>query len=241
VVEVRWYPDNRKPDNAAEVVQAIERVLAPTEAGRVDLDMVECGWRVSRAERLPVDKGEAGCHAAPQDMRIQVEDALAAAGLVINRVVPLELPRGQTIERMPNASEQSRLITDRERSQTGAEPAQHPDRIDRRATFSTSKERRRCPRRDQPVWLRLRLTDEAGRLLCEERTVAENTSPVGARVATSIWWLNIGDLVEIEEVDRPSTRVRAEIRGMHLGADGTTRLNLSFVPPLSPTGTGGQE
>ena len=232
MVEVRWYPDDRKPHNARDAVRAIERAFAPAEVGRVDLDMVECGWHVSRAERLRVGRGERA-QPALEDMRTEVEDALAAAGLVIShRVEPLRLPRQEMGGRMPNASKQSRITAHQEGCQTGAAQAPDAERIDRSAPLSSSGERRSDERLDQPVWLTLRLIDEAGRRLQEERTVAENIGPAGARVATSLWWLTIGDIVQVEEVDQPFRQAWAAIRNTYVGPDGTSRLNLSFVSPF---------
>jgi hypothetical protein len=229
VVEVRWYPDNRRPKNAKEAVEAIESAFGPTEAGRVDLDMTECGWHVSRAERLKVAEGEA----APvgfEDMRAEVEVALAAAGLVIShRVVPSRLPRHDTRGRMPHAAKQGHVTAHQEGRRPGGELAPDDERIDRRAPLSRSEERRSGERLDRPVWLIVRLIDEAGRRLHEEKTVAENISRAGARVATSLWWLAIGDIVQVEEVDRPFRRAWAAIRNTYVGLDGTSRLNLCFV------------
>ena len=233
-VEVRWYPDHRKPKNAKQAVEAIERAFGPTEAGRVDLDMTECGWHVSRAERLTVAKGE-GAPAGFEDMRAEVEVALAAAGLVIShRVEPVGLPKQETAGRRPHGSKQGRITAHQEGCQTGAAQAPDAERIDRSAPLSSSGERRSDERLDQPVWLTLRLIDEAGRRLQEERTVAENISPAGARVATSLWWLTIGDIVQVEEVDQPFRQAWAAIRSTYVGPDGTSRLNLSFVSPFEP-------
>jgi hypothetical protein len=232
LVDVRWYPDHRKPKNAKQAVEAIERAFGPTEAGRVDLDMTECGWHVSRAERLTVAKGEKA-PAGFEDMRTEVEVALAAAGLVIShRLVPLRLSRQDATGRMPHASKQGHITAHQEGCQSGAELAPNAERIDRRAPLSSSVERRSGERLNQPVWLIVRLIDEAGRRLHEERTIAENISPAGARVATSLWWLTIGDIVQVEEVDQPFRQALATIRSMYVGPDGISRLNLSFMSPF---------
>jgi hypothetical protein len=100
---------------------------------------------------------------------------------------------------------------------------------ERTPTFSSSKERRHSRRLDHPIWITLRLIGAAGRLFGEERTVALDISPTGARVATSMWWLAVGDTVEVQEIDRPFRNARAEILGTRVGPDGKWRLNLRFV------------
>lgn len=221
---MRWYPDEKKPENAGEAMRVIESAFAPADGGRVDLDMVGRGWHVSRAERMKVAMGGA-VQAGFDDMRTQVEDALEAAGFVIHRRVPARLPRAELVEPVPALPGQDQPAGGQEGEQTRV--------IDSSAAGSSSGEKRRDKRVDWPVSFRLRLIDTSGRLVGEEMTIAENTSPSGARVMTSFSWLSVGDVVQIEEWDKPFRRAWAEVRGKYVGRDGVSRLNLSFVSPFS--------
>jgi serine/threonine protein kinase len=97
----------------------------------------------------------------------------------------------------------------------------------------TPPDRRRSTRLETPVNFMLRRTGSAGKVLQEERTVAENIGRGGARVFTSFPSMAPGDIVYLEQVDGPF-KTRAEVRGTYVGKDGVRRLNLHFVDSPAP-------
>jgi serine/threonine protein kinase len=101
------------------------------------------------------------------------------------------------------------------------------------ATPSPTPDRRRVTRLDIPVNFMLRRVGPAGKVLQEERTVAENMGRGGARVFTSMSALAPGDIVHLEHVDGPF-KTRAEVRGAYVGKDRVRRLNLRFLDSPAP-------
>jgi len=97
----------------------------------------------------------------------------------------------------------------------------------------TPPDRRRVTRLDIPVNFMLRRVGTAGKVLQEERTVAENMGRGGARVFTSMSSLAPGDIVHLEHVDGPF-KTRAEVRGTYVGKDRVRRLNLRFLDSPAP-------
>jgi len=93
-------------------------------------------------------------------------------------------------------------------------------------------ERRRSPRLDVFVNLRIRRirADVTGPR--EEQTIAENIGKGGARVLTSLDVAK-GEVVEVQEVDGPF-RARAEVRNAYVGTDHIPRLNLCFLDAEAP-------
>jgi hypothetical protein len=96
----------------------------------------------------------------------------------------------------------------------------------------TPSERRRAPRLDVYVNLRIRRLVDAGGGRREEQTIAENISKGGARVLTSLD-IAKGEVVEVQEVDG-SFRARAEVRNAYVGQDRIPRLNLCFIDAEAP-------
>ncbi|HKC13231.1 MAG TPA: PilZ domain-containing protein [Vicinamibacteria bacterium] len=94
-------------------------------------------------------------------------------------------------------------------------------------------ERRRFPRAESRLGLKLRRTSVPGTLL-EEQTYAENLSKWGALVKTSLPVAK-GEMVEIEDL-KGTFHTRAEIRNVSIGADGQPRLNLLFLDHPTPDG-----
>ena len=94
------------------------------------------------------------------------------------------------------------------------------------------KERRRWPRVDTFVNLRLTRVIPQGGGPQEERTIAENISRGGARVLTAMPVMK-GELLLVEEVDG-NFRTRAEVRNIYIGPDGIPRLNLMFLDAEAP-------
>lgn len=90
-------------------------------------------------------------------------------------------------------------------------------------------ERRTQTRLHVPLDVRLRRGDG----LEEQRTVADELSRGGARVITSLESINVGELVEIEEVGG-DFRTRASVRHRTLGPDHVPRLGLRFLDRPAP-------
>jgi serine/threonine protein kinase len=97
----------------------------------------------------------------------------------------------------------------------------------------TPPDRRRATRLETPVNFMLRRVGSAGKVLQEERTVAENIGRGGARVFTSFPSMAPGDIVHLEQVDGPF-KTRAEVRGTYVGKDKVRRLNLRFLDSPAP-------
>ena len=93
-------------------------------------------------------------------------------------------------------------------------------------------ERRKVPRLDVYVNMRIRRLVDDGSGRREEQTIAENIGRNGARVLTS---MNItkGETVEVTEVGG-SFRARAEVRNVYVGQDRIPRLNLCFLDAEAP-------
>jgi len=117
---------------------------------------------------------------------------------------------------------------------TGALPVILPSGAPAWATPTpTPPDRRRVTRLDIPVNFVIRRVGTAGKVLQEERTVAENMGRGGARVFTSMSSLAPGDIVHLEHVDGPF-KTRAEVRGTYVGKDRVRRLNLRFLDSPAP-------
>ena len=117
---------------------------------------------------------------------------------------------------------------------TGALPVILPSGAPAGATPTpTPPDRRRVTRLDIPVNFVIRRVGTAGKVLQEERTVAENMGRGGARVFTSMSSLAPGDIVHLEHVDGPF-KTRAEVRGTYVGKDRVRRLNLRFLDSPAP-------
>ncbi len=97
----------------------------------------------------------------------------------------------------------------------------------------TPPDRRRVTRLDIPVNFMLRRVGTAGKVLQEERTVAENMGRGGARVFTQMSSLAPGDIGQLEHLDGPF-KTRAEVRGTYVGNDRVRRLNLRFLDSPAP-------
>lgn len=93
-------------------------------------------------------------------------------------------------------------------------------------------ERRRAPRLDVYVNMRIRRLRDDGSGRVEEQTIAENIGKGGARVLTSLD-IAKGEVVEIQEVGG-SFRARAEVRNAYVGQDHIPRLNLCFLDAEAP-------
>ena len=94
------------------------------------------------------------------------------------------------------------------------------------------EERRRFPRMESGLGLRLRRTGGGPGTGGEEETQAENLSKWGALVRTSLPVAK-GEMVEVEDLGG-RFRSRAEIRNVSIGADGHPRLNLLFLDQPVP-------
>lgn len=95
-----------------------------------------------------------------------------------------------------------------------------------------SKDRRRAPRLDIFVNVRLRGVSGAACEGREERTIAENIGKGGARVLSALPVAK-GDVLRFEEVDGGFT-TRAEVRNLYVGPDNVPRLNLMFLDAEAP-------
>ena len=93
-------------------------------------------------------------------------------------------------------------------------------------------ERRRAPRLDVYVNMRLRRLVDDGSGRREEQTIAENIGKNGARVLTSLG-IAKGEVVEVQEIGG-SFRARAEVRNAYVGDDHIPRLNLCFLDAEAP-------
>jgi hypothetical protein len=87
-------------------------------------------------------------------------------------------------------------------------------------------DRRKVPRLDVFLNVRLARGPEGGGEPQEELTVAENLGRWGARVLTSLP-VSKGEFVHVREVGG-DYQSRAEIRNVYIGRDGIPRLNLRF-------------
>ena len=96
----------------------------------------------------------------------------------------------------------------------------------------TPSDRRRAPRLDVYVNMRIRRLVDDGSGRREEQTIAENISRAGARVLTSLGIVK-GEVVEVQEVGG-SFRARAEVRNAYVGPDHIPRLNLCFIDAEAP-------
>ena len=105
---------------------------------------------------------------------------------------------------------------------TGATPISRP-RTDRRldARFDISVE----------VFIWALGSQEA--VLWEERTVAEDFGPRGARVRTAMTGLSVGDTVSLREVGG-DFQTRSAVRSVRTGDDGVRRLGLQFLDQPAP-------
>jgi hypothetical protein len=102
-----------------------------------------------------------------------------------------------------------------------------------------SRARRRFPRLD--IHVNVRLRGAAGSALegHVERTIAENIGRGGARVMSALP-VDKGDVVRFEEVDG-NFKTRAEVCNRYIGEDNIPRLNLAFLDKEAPehlVGTG---
>jgi hypothetical protein len=86
--------------------------------------------------------------------------------------------------------------------------------------------KRRAPRLDVGVPLRLRRLQPRGAEASEELTVTENLSEGGAKVVTSLP-VEKGEAVELQEQDGP-LRIRALVINVSIGPDNRPRLHLQF-------------
>jgi hypothetical protein len=93
-------------------------------------------------------------------------------------------------------------------------------------------ERRRTPRLDVFVNLRIRRLREDANDPREEQTIAENIGKGGARVLTSLDVVK-GEILEVREVGG-TFRARAEVRNVYVGQDRIPRLNLCFLDAEAP-------
>jgi hypothetical protein len=93
-------------------------------------------------------------------------------------------------------------------------------------------DRRRAPRLEVFVNLRIRRLQADGPGPREEQTIAENIGKGGARVLTSLAVAK-GEVVEVQEVGGPF-RARAEVRNVYVGQDRIPRLNLCFLDAEAP-------
>jgi hypothetical protein len=93
-------------------------------------------------------------------------------------------------------------------------------------------ERRRVPRLDVYVNMRIRRLVDDGSSRREEQTIAENIGKGGARVLTSLG-IAKGEIVEVQEVGG-DFRARAEVRNAYVGQDHIPRLNLCFLDAEAP-------
>jgi hypothetical protein len=103
-----------------------------------------------------------------------------------------------------------------------------------RTPAPTLVERRRAHRRDGAFLFVLRCIAEDGELDYRrgEATVADNLSPGGARIKTSLS-LAKGDVVWVAEAGGPF-RTRGEVRNVSLSSDGFARVNVMFLDALAP-------
>jgi hypothetical protein len=96
---------------------------------------------------------------------------------------------------------------------------------------SRRRERRQCTRLD--VFVNVNLSRRDGTTgPREERTIAENIGRCGARVLSSLA-VSAGEVVLFREIDG-DFETRAEIRGVYVGPDRISRLNLFFLDGEAP-------
>jgi len=108
------------------------------------------------------------------------------------------------------------------------------------AAATAGTDRRRHSRLEFPVSCWIRVTDPEGKLLHEERTIAENISRGGVRVRTALHSLRRGDRVTFDEAEG-GFRAQSEVLCCRLGRDNIHRLHLRFVEREAPrhlVGTG---
>ncbi len=79
----------------------------------------------------------------------------------------------------------------------------------------------------------LKRIDAAGKVLQEERTLADQVSRRGMRILTSFSGMEAGDIVAIEEVDGDFT-ARAEVRHTFVGPDKAPRLGVKLLDCVVP-------
>jgi predicted Ser/Thr protein kinase len=136
-------------------------------------------------------------------------------------------------EALRNAQQQAKEGVPADAAPTGSVAAVVPPGAPGATPTPTPAERRRVTRLDIFVNFMIRRVGTAGKVLQEERTIAENVGRGGARVMTSMTALAPGDIVHLEEVGGPF-RTRAEVRGSYVGKDRIRRLNLRFLDSPAP-------
>ena len=136
-------------------------------------------------------------------------------------------------EALRKAQQQNRDGVPADTAPTGSVAAVAPPAAPGGATPTPIPDRRRVTRLDIFVNLMIRRLGTEGKVLQEERTIAENVGRGGARVMTTIAALAPGDIVHLEEVGGPF-KTRAEVRGSYVGKDHVRRLNLRFLDSPAP-------
>jgi hypothetical protein len=76
--EISWHPEDRKPENAAEIEAEIVWI---TRGGTVRLTFVETGWRVRAL--LPAAMCARGASAADRDVSDKVAEILSDHGCAV--------------------------------------------------------------------------------------------------------------------------------------------------------------
>ncbi len=122
------------------------------------------------------------------------------------------------------------LALERARSAPAAAAVTPPS--ERRAAAPPS-ERRAATRLDMPLDVSIQRLDAAGVALDRERTLADNVSRTGLRVMTSLASIEVGELVQVEEVGGDFL-ARARVANRHRPADGIWRLGLELVGAQMP-------
>lgn len=130
-------------------------------------------------------------------------------------------------ERFPSAAEMATALERARDRRVGRPPTPA-------AAFAIpGRERREHGRLDMPLNVRLKRLDAQGRVVQEERTIADNIGRGGARVMTAMAEIELGAMVQIDEVGG-DFYTRALVRHAFVGHDRIRRLGLQFRDRQAP-------
>jgi hypothetical protein len=130
-------------------------------------------------------------------------------------------------ERFPSAGEMATALERARDRRVGRPPTPAA------AFAAPGRERREHGRLEMPLNVKLKLLDAQGRVLQEERTIADNLGRGGARVMTAMAEVELGARLLIEEVGG-DFRTRAVVRHALVGHDRIRRLGLEFLDRQAP-------
>jgi len=145
------------------------------------------------------------------------------------RFLPADYTTGAMPKAAPPVTPQA-AATPEARSQATPPPASPPVTPQAAATFEVQRAHSRLKIN---VDLILKRLDATGKVIQQERTIADQISRRGMRILTSFTGMEQGDIVAIEELDGDFT-ARAEVRHTFVGEDKAPRLGVKLLDKMAP-------